>query len=220
MKKLATILVIMMSVTSCSQMTTNADERSALEATANSLGDIYVTCVVNYSLDNSSTNAIDVASVVTLAGRACETDLAQFKNAQEDYLSTQVMMTDKPLQASVDALNERATAEVGEALLSSAKTQPAAALTAVAVAAAPPATGDPEGWSSEQQAYLNCMDKQAHKYAALDESAPVIADVAQDRCKSYMTGPGVAALEQEGRATAMGIVLDAKLERTDRTVSE
>jgi len=215
MKKLALILVAMMSVTSCSQISTNADERSALEATANSLGDIYVTCVVNYSLDNSSTNAIDVASVVTLASRACESDLAQFKTAQEDSLSTQVMMTEKPLQASVDALNERATVEVGEALLSAGKTQPAAAMTAVVAAAASPTSGGSDGWSDEQRAYLECMDKQAGKYAGLDESAPVIADVAQDRCKSYMTGPGAAALEQEGRAKVMGAVLDAKLERTD-----
>jgi hypothetical protein len=56
------------------------------------------------------------------------------------------------------------------------------------------------------------MEDQANKYAGLNESAVVIADVAQSRCKSYMTGPGAAALEQEGRTLVMGTVFDAKLQ--------
>ena len=218
MRKLTLILVVMMSVTSCGQMSTNKTERSALEAKADDLGDLYVQCVVDHSLEHRSTNAIDVATSITLSSRTCEVDLARFKEAEQEYLSTKVMMTEKPLNASVAALNERATAEVGEAFLLAAETQPAAALTAVAVAAQ--ATGGSNGWSSEQQAYLDCMDKQAHKYAGLNESAPVIADVAQERCKSYMTGPGSAALEQEGRATVMGVVLDAKLNRVESKPGE
>jgi len=213
MRKLTHILIAMMSVTSCTQMSTNETERSALEAKADDLGDVYVQCVVDHSLEHRSSNAIDVATSITLSGRACEADLARFKEAEQEYLGTKMMMTEKPLAASVDALNERATAEVGEAFLLAAETQPAAALTAVAVAAA--ATGGADGWSEEQQAYLECMDTQAHKYAGLDESAPVIADVAQARCQSDMAGPGEAALEQEGRARAMGVVLDAKLNRVE-----
>jgi len=209
----------MMLLASCSQLTTNKSELSTLETTANNYGDAYVACVVNYSLDHAPANTIDVATAITLAGRACETDLAQFKKSQNQYLSAQIIMTKEPLRASVDALNERATIEVGEALLSADRTQPtaaipAAAATAAMVTSAPPSTSGE--WSSEQQAYLDCMEDQAHKYAGLDESATVIADVAQGRCKSYMAGPGAATLEQEGRAMVMGVVLDAKLEEPDR----
>jgi hypothetical protein len=64
------------------------------------------------------------------------------------------------------------------------------------------------------------MEEQAHKYAGLNESASVIADVAQGRCKSYMAGPGSSELEQEGRAMVMGIVLDAKLNNSDQQPNE
>ncbi len=130
-------------------------------------------------------------------------------------------MTKKPLQASIDTLNERATMEVGEALLSETQSQataviPVAAGSAAIVTSTPsPTFSGEEDWSSEQQAYLDCMEDQAHKYAGLKESASVIADVAQGRCKSYMAGPGSSALEQEGRAMVMGVVLDAKLDGSD-----
>jgi hypothetical protein len=220
MKKLTLILALMMAVTSCSQIATNADEESALKAKADDLGDLYVACVVDQSMQHRSVNAIDVATSITLAGRACAAELDGFTAAQTEYLSTKVMMTEKPLQASIDALNERATAEVGEAFLLAAETQPAAAMTAAAVAASGATSGGAAGWTSEQQAYLDCMEEQAGKYAGLDESAPVIADVAHDRCKSKLVGPGAAALEQAGRASVMGLVLDAKLERAGPAASE
>lgn len=205
MKKFLT-LVGMLCAASCSQITTNKDELSALEATADQLGDDYVTCVVSQSMDKMSATALDVTTAIKLAGDACKGDLAQFEQTQKEYLSAQYIMTAKPLQASIDALNERATIKVGEAVMSSA---------AIATVAAPPA-GAVGQMSSERQAYLDCMQAQADKYAGLDESAPVIADVAQDRCKSYLAGPEAAALEQEGRAMVMGVVLDAKLAGPDR----
>lgn len=216
MKKFTLILAAISSVASCSQITTNKDEASALEARANGLGDSYVTCVVNRSLENASRNAVDVPSAITIASRACESDLAEFKTAQREFLKTQLMMTEPSLQASVDALDERATNEVGEALLSATRTQPAAAVPAAATAsavAASSASGGSVSWNAEQQAYLDCMDEQAHKYATLDESAPVVADVAQDRCQPLIAGPDAAVMEQQGRTLVMGVVLDAKLAR-------
>jgi hypothetical protein len=226
MKQLTVILVFMMLIASCSQITTNKNELSTLETTANNSGDDYVACVVNYSLEHTSANAIDVATAIKLATQACETDLTQFKNSQNEYLSAQFIMTKKPLQASIDALNERATMEVGEALLSETQSQATAVIPVAAGSAAivtstpPPAFSSEEDWSSEQQAYLDCMEEQAHKYAGLNESASVIADVAQGRCKSYMAGPGSSALEQEGRAMVMGVVLDAKLDGSDHQSNE
>jgi hypothetical protein len=216
MKKLTLILASMTLLASCGQIAANKDEVFTLETTANDLGDIYVACVVDNSLNHMSADAIDVATSIQLAGGACATDLSRFEESQNEYLSSQYMMTEKPLQASIDALNERATTEVGEALLSAAKMPNATAIPAAAATAAIATSGGTAERSSEQQAYLDCMEDQGHKYAGLDESATVIADVAQGRCKSYMADPGAAALEQEGRAMVMGIVLDAKLAGPDQ----
>jgi hypothetical protein len=224
MKKLIVILVGMFLVASCSQITTNKSELAGLKNTADNFADAYVGCVVNSALGNASKNAIDVATAVKLAGSYCDTELDQFKNSQEEYLSSQFMMTTKPLEESVDALNERATTEVAEALLAAADNQPsiaaplAAGSAAAAVAASPstasslsaaPAT---DGWTADQRVYLDCMEDQGRKYSELNESATVIADVAQSRCQSYMNVSGATALQQEGRALVMGVVLDAKLQ--------
>ena len=211
-------------VASCSQLTTNKSELAGLKNTADNFADAYVGCVVNSALSNTSKNAIDVASAVKLAGGYCQTELDQFKNSQEEYLSSQFMMTEKPLEESVDALNERATIEVSEALLAAADNPPslaapvAAGSAAAAVAASPsPATSlsaapATNGWTADQRVYLDCMEDQGRKYSGLNESPTVIADVAQSRCNTYMSGSGTATLQQEGRALVMGIVLDAKLQ--------
>jgi hypothetical protein len=133
------------------------------------------------------------------------------------------MVTEKPLNQSVGALNDRAVIEVGEALLAAADNQPAV-VAPIAVGAAAAATASPssvavpsaDGWNAEQRVYLDCMEDQGRKYSGLNESTTVIADVAQSRCKSYMAGPGSAALEQEGRTLVMGMVLDAKLQGPGR----
>jgi hypothetical protein len=221
MKKITMMLTCMLSVAACSQMTTNKSELAALQTTADISGDAYVGCVVKNSLSNTSKNVIDVATAVQLAGNVCQTELNQFKGDQEEYLGAQVMLTKKPLQESVTALDERATTEVGEALLAAADSSPAvtvplAAGTAATVTSGAGAVPPSSGWDAEQRVYLDCMEDQARKYAGLDETASVIADVAQSRCKSYMPGAGMAALEQEGRTLVMGTVLDAKLAGPDR----
>jgi hypothetical protein len=221
MKKLAVILAGIMLIASCSQMTSNKSEKTDLEAIANNYGDIYVACVVKYSLDRASANAIDVATVVKLGSSACQTDLDQFRKSQEENLKARMMLTKKPLEASVDVLNERATKEIGEALLSLAGTQsavaiPAAVGSAAVMTSSSSTPGISEELSAGQQDYLDCMEDQARKYAGLGESATVIADVAQSRCKAHLEGPETAALEQEGRAIVMGLILDAKLQGLER----
>ena len=225
MKKLAMILAGMMLISSCTQMTTNKSERAELEIIANSYGDTYVACLVDYSLNRASANTIDVDTLVKLGSSACQADLDQFKKSQEENLKARIWLTNKPLQASVDALNERAIQEIGEAMLLQAETKsvaaiPVAAGSAAVMTSALPASSTPTGVAEElsvgEQAYLDCMEDEARKYAGLGESATVIADVAQNRCKSYLEGPGAAALEQEGRAIVMGLILDAKLQGLER----
>ena len=225
MKKLIVILVGIFLLASCSQLTTNKSELATLKSTADNFADAYVGCVVNSATSNASKNAIDVATAVKLAGGYCQTELDQFKKSQEEYLGSQFMMTTKPLAESVDALNDRATTEVGEALLAAADDQPSIAAPVVAGSAAAAVAASPSsasaapatnGWTADQRVYLDCMEDQARKYSGLNESTTVIADVAQSRCKSYMAGPGSAALEQEGRTLVMGMVLDAKLQGPGR----
>jgi len=227
MKRLTAILVCIVSVASCSQITTNKSELAGLKTVADTSADAYVACVVEASVDTASQGIIDVASAVTIAEGLCQSDLNQFKNDQEAYLGAQVMMTAKPLQQSVDALNDRATVEVGEAMLAAADSAPAVALpvaaagTAAATSSLASTPAQPaNGWNADQRVYLDCMEDQGRKYSGVQESAGVIADVAQSRCKSYIPGSVNAALEQEGRTLVMGMVLDAKLQGPGRTGSQ
>jgi len=201
----------------CSQFTTSKEESAALEAAATARGDAYVSCVTQNGLSYSGQSSGEISTVMQVATAACQPTLDSFKSAQDAYLQTQVMMTDKALAKSVDALNERARSDIAEQLVN----KPAAAATAVALpptatattpASAAPVTSVPAatGWTTEQRIYLDCMEEQAKKYSGLNESASVVADVAQSRCRSYQGGAN-PALEQEGRALVMGLVMDAKL---------
>jgi hypothetical protein len=63
------------------------------------------------------------------------------------------------------------------------------------------------------------MQDAAVKYAELDEGAAAIAEVAHSRCSSYMDSAN-AALQQEGRAVAMGAVMDARLKGPARKLPQ
>jgi hypothetical protein len=194
----------------CSQLTTNKDELAALQLAAEQRADGYVECIKSNSLANVAKNTIDVATAVKLAKDDCGAELAAFETAQEKYLGAQMMMTDKPLAAALDAVDERAEKEVGAALLATGTAAVAAAPAAAGNPAAP-AEAAPASWSAQQRVYLDCMEDQANKYAGLNESASVIADVAHSRCKTHAVAPGTAALTEEGRALVMGAVMDARL---------
>lgn len=197
----------------CSQLTTSKEELAAMQSAAEQQGDSYVECIKSNSLGNAAKNTIDVATAVKLAKDSCAAELTSFKTAQEDYLSAQMMLTEKPLAAAVDALDERAEKEVGAALLAAGATSVAAAPAAAAnPARAAPVSAAPSSWSAEQRVYLDCMEDQASKYARLNESATSIADVAHSRCKTHAVAPGTAALIEEGRALVMGAVMDARLD--------
>jgi hypothetical protein len=198
----------------CSQFTTSKEESAALEAAAAARGDAYVNCVTQKGLSYTGQSSGEISTVMQVATAACQPALDSFKSAQEALLKTRIILTDKALAASVDALNERARTDIAGQLVNKPGAPSAAPVAATAVTAptaavansAPPATG----WTAEQRIYLDCMKDQAKKYGSLNESAAAIADVAQSRCKSYL-GTANAALEQEGRALAMGVVMDAKL---------
>ena len=229
MKRLTVLITGTLLTASCSQLTTNKDELAELQSAAEYAADDYVACIVENSLRNATATVTDVASIVQVASTACQTEMDLYTAGEQEYLSAQVMMTEKPLKEAIDALKARASSEAGAALIAAASTSAgSAAAETAAVAAtgtaaatstvAAPARSQaaPEQWNAEQRVYLDCMEDQARKYAALNESAGVIADVAQSRCKSYMTGPGAGALQQEGRTLVLGTVLDAKLQGDQR----
>jgi hypothetical protein len=202
----------------CSQFTTSNEESASLEAAATAQGDAYVSCVTQNGLSYTGQSSGEISTVMQVATAACQPALDSFKSAQDAFLSTQIMMTDKALAESVEALNERAKSEIAQQLVNKtvAPALAPAAATAVAAstatAAAAPVNSAPSTtvWTAEQRIYLDCMEEQAKKYSGLNESATVVADVAQSRCRSYQGGAS-AALEQEGRARVMGLIMDAKL---------
>ena len=214
MYRLISLLLITIVVAACSQFSNNAEERDALQAAADRKGDAYVDCAVQASLANLQGTALDVATAAKLAADTCATELADFRQAEEEALSARMMITDKPLQEAVDALTERVEKEVGAQVLAgnSGAVAPAAAA-AVATATAvvqPPAPSQSQ--NADQRVYMDCMEDQATKYAGLNESAANIAEVAHSRCKSYATGAGSAVLIEDGKAMVMGAVMDARLE--------
>ena len=225
MNRITLLLIGTIAITGCSQLTTNSKELAALQGIADAAGESYVACVKANGLSNANQGAVDVASSIQLAVKTCQTEQDAFRQAQEESLGAQMMMTDTPVEESVAALNERASNEIAEELLAGGAVASApqtvapagAAIAGVAAgsAAASTVAAPVDGWSAEQRIYLDCVADEAVKYAGLEEGAATIAEVVENRCSSYM-GPPNAALQQEARAVAMGAVMDARLKAPPR----
>lgn len=206
----------------CAQLTTSAEEKADLERVADTKGDSYIACVKNQAAEIYTTT--DPAFIRDAVSSRCGTEREAFIAAKKKSLESKYMLTEKPLQESLDNLDDRARIELAETLLARPAaagpgTQPAArsgstaAVSAPVAAAAPVSAGAPASWDAQQRIYLDCMDDQAEKYASLDESAQAIAEVAVSRCSMYLGSESVVALEREGRAQVMGKVMDLRLQR-------
>jgi hypothetical protein len=204
----------------CAQFTTDDQELAALKSTSDDYADAYVNCVTSEA-EQYLMNSADAAFIVDVARNNCETALDSYTEAQSEFLGAQYMVYQDKLDESVADLDRRSRDEVSLLVLTRGQPQAISAAPTTTVNAgagstartAVPgaATGAPAaGWTSEQRVYLDCMEDQAHKYAALEETAPTIAEVAQNRCRNYMGGAN-ATLEQEGRSLVMGIVFDARV---------
>jgi len=215
--KSALLLIVLLFVSACAQMSTNERERDELQQSAVNVGDSYIACVKAKAAEYASGSNSDASMAFQVASGSCQQELDAYKTAQNSYLSSKQMLTSKPLEESVDALNDRAETELAEEWLKNPATTsavPAASAAAVSAGVAVESGATNGDWNTDQRIYLDCMEDQADKYIALDESATAIAEVAQDRCKSYLEpGSGTSALEQEGRALVMGAVMDARLEQ-------
>jgi hypothetical protein len=228
MNRITLLLISTIAIAGCSQLTTNDKELASLKGIADAAGESYVVCVKADGLSNAGQGAVDVATSVQLAVKSCQAEQGVFRQAQEEYFGAQMLMTEKPVEESVAALNERASNEIAEELLArgavASAPQTAAASAAIAGVAAgsaaastvaPPA----DGRSAEQRIYLDCVADEAVKYASLDESSTVIAEVVQNKCSSYVGAPN-AALQQEARAVGMGAVMDARLKAPARELPQ
>jgi hypothetical protein len=232
MNRITLLLIGTIAISGCSQFTTNSKELTALQGSADAAGESYVACVKANGLSNANQGAVDFASSVQLAVKTCQTEQDAFRQAQEESLGAQMMLTGKPVEESVAALNKRASNEIAEELLAGGAVASApqtavpagaaiagvAAGSAAARAASTVAT-PVDGWSAEQRIYLDCVADEAVKYAGLEEGAATIAEVVENRCSSYL-GPPNAALQQEARAVAMGAVMDARLKAPPRESPE
>jgi hypothetical protein len=204
------ILIAQTCLFGCAQFTTSKEEIADMNSVAQARADAYIECLKREAAGMSAST--DASFLRDAAMQRCETEMDAYKDAQSDYLGAQFMMIGKELDASVAALDKRGRNEIAEMLV----TQPGMTPTptpafAPAVAAATAATA-PAVWNADQRIYLDCMQDQGDKYAALNESVDRIADVASTRCRSYLGTEARQALEQEGRAVVMGAVFDARLE--------
>ncbi len=202
----------------CAQFSTNDAERAALQARVDQQAAAFLDCVRREAgaYLGSSTDAAFVYDA--LAG-SCAADLDTYKAGKTELLETEVMLTSKPLEAAVADLNQQArgiiaAAMAGGGAAAAAPGMPAAtpaAAAAVAAAPAPLNAAPAGGWTPEQRVYLDCMVEQAKRYSSLSESAATIAEVAQNNCRSYLTGSNPAALAQEGRALVLNQVFEARV---------
>jgi hypothetical protein len=196
----------------CAQFTTNdqelADMNSAAEAKANN----YVECLKREAAGFSGST--DTAFLGDAARSRCQAEMDAYTVAQSEYLGAQYMMTDKELEKSVEALDERGRYEIAEMLVTQPTNIQPSVSAGVAVAAAGTATvvSTPTTWNADQRVYLDCMQDQAEKYADSDEGAEVVAAVAASRCNMYLGSESRQALEQKGRAQVMGTVMDIRMQ--------
>jgi len=200
-------------LSACAQFQTNDSERSQLNVAADQQATAYLDCIKRESLLYQDVGN-DAAFVYTAVEQRCAADMDAFKSAKKAFLSSTMMMTDQSLQAAVEDLNRRARAAVAEQMVAGnggRAAAPAARSTAAAAVVTPRPAAAAGSWNDDQRVYLDCMLEQARLYSALQESAETIAEVAQNKCRTYLGGPDAAGLAQEGRARVLSAVFDARV---------
>jgi len=147
--------------------------------------------------------------VTEVAIERCAGALAEYEADEYTHLKSMYMLPDEMLAEDVEELKKQARAVVADEMAGFAaaagSAAPAAAVGAAA-AASKPATVS----GGDERLYLDCIESQANRFAALEESAETIAEVAHNRCARY-AGTDAAALESRGRALALDTVFEARL---------
>jgi len=209
---LATVAVLFL-LNGCAQFTTNDDEQAALRAQADAKADDYLACITREAqpfLDTSS----DASFILDTADARCTPQMAAYTEAEEAFVVTEVMMTEKPVALAVDNLQTEGRNQIAEMVAAqrSGMAPVTAAGAPLAAPSAAPVVAGQQGWSEQERVYLDCMLDQAKRYSGLQETADVIAEVAANRCSTYLRSSNAAALASEGRALVLGAVMDARLD--------
>ena len=207
------LAVLVAGLSGCAQFSTNEQELADLQQNADQKAEDYINCVKVEAAEIYSTT--DPGFIRDAVSSRCEDERQAYIAAEKQSLSAQYMMVEKPLKASVEALDDRARIELAETLLARPGTpanQAARTVSPAPAAVIAPAAGTkPIAWNEQQRIYLDCMEDQADKYSSLNESAEAISDVAVLKCRDYLGTQSVVALEREGRAIVMGRVMDNRL---------
>jgi hypothetical protein len=226
-KSLPAALLAMLGVAACSQFTTSKEERAELQQATDAAAAGYLECIKREALLYVDSETAPEFIVDAVRSR-CDNALNSYVAARKAYLETEVMLVEKPLEASVQELQQQARTLVAQeavrtgstslatAAASAAATAPAQSVRQRAAAGVGVQPGAPIRWSSEQRVYLDCMAEQAKRYARVQESAEVIAEVAAATCQPYLTSTDTAALLAEGRTRLLRTVLDARVDPVRR----
>ena len=221
--RLLGLLALMLSVAACSQFTTSKEEQAELQQAADASAAGYLDCIRREALLYVDSDTSPEFIVDAVRSR-CDNALNSYAAARKAYLETEVMLVEKPLEASIQELQQQARTLVAEeavrtgsaplatAAASAAATAPARSVKQRAAAGVGVAPGAAIRWSSEQRVYLDCMANEAKRYARVQESAEVIAEVAAATCEPYLTADDTAALLSEGRTRLLRTILDARVD--------
>jgi hypothetical protein len=195
------LVVVAVALSGCAQFTTSKTERAGLEAAAAQAGEAYVNCMVEAS-QRYQQSGESAAVIADVSRKACASARSAYEEADTTYLESKFMRTEPVVTRDLAALDERATALISEQVLERKAAAPTAAVAMSAAAIVPP----------NGKGYLDCMRAQGKRYAGVNEPAEVVAEVAHSRCAATLTDPAAeAALERQGRALVMGMVLDRKV---------
>lgn len=216
-KPVSVLIIGQLLLSGCAQLTTNTNERAVLEQAAAAEAAEYLDCVRAETRTFAGRN-VAADYVTEVVGERCIGAMAEYEAAEYEHLNSMYMLPDQMLADDVAALNKQARAVVAEEMAAfptatgSSGVAAAAGATGVAAATATPAApalavpADP----ADERVYLDCIESQARRFAALQESAETIAEVAHNRCARY-AGPDAAALEPRGRALALETVFEARV---------
>ena len=106
MHKIYALFIATCLLAGCSQFSTSKQESAALEAAATAQADAYVGCVTQNGLSYTGQSSGEISTVMQVATTACQPALDSYRSAQDEYLKTQIMLTDKALTESIEALNQ------------------------------------------------------------------------------------------------------------------
>lgn len=218
--RLAGLLVLgQFLLSSCAQFTTNKSDRAELARVAQVEATEYLECIRTETRAFAGQNvAAEYVTQVTI--ERCAGALAEYEAAETVHLKSMYMMHEQMLEEDVEELNKQARVVVAEEMANLpavAAGVPAAApvvapsaVPAAAAASSAPAASASTASQADERVYLDCIESQAKRFAALDESAETIAEVAHNRCAEY-AGASAAALAPRGRALALDTVFEARL---------